>query len=99
MLRSFHYASEAALLERREPPDPDLQDLALAWEDRNASAFLGGYLNEPGIDALLPVDDSALYSVLGAFELGKAVYEVGYERDHRPEWLQIPQRAVARLLG
>ena len=99
MMRSFHYASEAALIERREAPDPELTDLALAWEDRNASAFLAGYLNEPGIDALLPVDDSALYALLGAFELAKAVYEVGYERDHRPEWLAIPQRAVARLLG
>jgi maltokinase len=99
MLRSFQYASEVALLERREAPDPELSDLALAWEDRNASAFLGGYLNTPGVDALLPVDDTALYTLLGAFELGKAVYEVGYERDHRPEWLPIPQRALARLLG
>ena len=60
--------------------EPELADLALAWEDRNRQRFLGAYLNEPGIDALLPVDDSALYTMLGAFELAKAVYEVGYER-------------------
>jgi maltokinase len=98
MLRSFHYASEAGLLERHEAPDDDLQALAQAWEDRNASAFLGGYLNEPGIDELLPADDRDLHVVLGAFELGKAVYEVGYERDHRPDWLPIPMRAVRRML-
>ena len=98
MLRSFHYATEAALLERHEPVDDELQALATAWEDRNASAFLGGYLNEPGIDPLLPQDDRQLHVVLGAFELGKAVYEVGYERAHRPEWLPIPTRAVERLL-
>jgi maltokinase len=98
MLRSFHYASEAALLERHEPADEEVEALAQAWDDRNASAFLGGYLNEPGIDALLPTDDPALHAVLGAFELGKAVYEVGYERAHRPDWQAIPERAVARLL-
>jgi maltokinase len=98
MLRSFHYAAEAALLERHEPADDELQALAGAWEDRCSSAFLAGYLNEPGIDGLLPADDVALHTVLGAFELGKAVYEVGYERDHRPEWLDIPRRAVERLL-
>lgn len=98
MLRSFHYAAEAGLVERHEPPDDELRALAQAWEDRNASAFLGGYLNEPGIDDLLPADDRDLHVVLGAFELGKAVYEVGYERAHRPDWLPIPMRAVERLL-
>jgi maltokinase len=98
MLRSFHYAAEVVLVERHEPhPDPELGALALAWEDRAANAFLAAYLNEPGIDALLPADDAALHTVLGAFELGKAVYEVGYERDHRPDWLTIPWRAVQRL--
>ena len=99
MLRSFHYATEAALLERHEAADDELHALAGAWEDRNANSFLAGYLNEPGIDALLPADDGDLHAVLGAFELGKAVYEVGYERAHRPDWLPIPERAVARLLS
>ena len=97
MLRSFHYAAEVVLAERHEPPDPELGALALAWEDRSANSFLAAYLNEPGIDALLPADDAALHTVLGAFELGKAVYEVGYERAHRPDWLPIPLRAVERL--
>lgn len=98
MLRSFHYASEAGLIERHEGPDEELTGLALAWEDRASGAFLGAYLNEPGIDALLPASEGDLHTVLGAFELGKAVYEVGYERAHRPDWLAIPEKAVTRLL-
>lgn len=97
MLRSFHYAAEAVLAERHDGHDEELEALAVAWEDRCANAFLAAYLNEPGIDALLPVDDAALHAVLGAFELGKAVYEVGYERAHRPDWLPIPLRALERL--
>lgn len=98
MLRSFHYASQAGLLERREAAEDELIALAAAWEDRASSAFLGGYLNEPDVEGLLPADDGDLHLVLSAFELGKAVYEVGYEREHRPDWLPIPEAAVERLL-
>lgn len=97
MLRSFHYATEVVLGERHEKPDAELAALARAWEDRSATALLRGYLEEPGIDALLPASDDDRRLVLDAFQLGKAVYEVGYERDHRPDWLPIPLRAVERL--
>ena len=98
MLRSFHYASRAALRERHEPADEELQELAQAWEDRNAGAFLGAYLGVGEVDALLPSDEPSLLAVLSAFELAKAVYEVGYERAHRPDWETIPAEAVERLL-
>jgi maltokinase len=98
MLRSFHYASRAALRERHEPADEELQELAQAWEDRNAGAYLGAYLGVGEVDALLSSDEPSLLAVLSAFELAKAVYEVGYERAHRPDWEHIPAEAVERLL-
>ena len=98
MLRSFQYASRAALRERHESFDDELRELAQAWEDRNAGTYLSAYLGVAAVDALLPADEPSLLAVLGAHELAKAVYEVGYERAHRPDWEAIPAEAVERLL-
>lgn len=99
MLRSFHYATEVALRDRGdEAVDDELPALALAWEDRNSFAFREGYRAVRGIEDLLPGDEASAELVQHAFELDKALYEVGYERSHRPDWIAIPRAAVDRLL-
>jgi maltokinase len=99
MLRSFHYATQVVLRERDEAERDELASLASAWEDRNRAAFLRGYREAKGIDDLLPSDSAAVLGVLTAYELDKAVYELGYERDHRPDWAAIPLAAIRRALG
>ncbi len=94
MLRSFHYASAVARTERDEYA---LEDLAAAWEDRNRQAFLRGYLRAAGPGGILPPDPESVDVVLAAFELEKAVYELGYERAYRPDWEHIPLGALRRL--
>ena len=94
MLRSFHYASAVARTERDEYA---LEDLAAAWEDRNRQAFLRGYMRAASPGNILPPDPECVDAVLAAFELEKAVYEVGYERAFRPEWVHIPLAALRRL--
>jgi maltokinase len=97
MLRSFHYAAATGLVEWDED-DALLVELTEQWEERARRSFLGGYLGEPGIDRLLPGTGEQRDGVLGAFELDKAVYEVGYELGHRPDWVGIPARAIQRVL-
>lgn len=101
MLRSFHYASEVGLIERgiEAIDDSELRTLGARWESRAANAFCEGYFGTDGIDALLPRDEGARRVVLDAFVLAKAVYEVGYEMGHRPDWTRIPLDAIARVLG
>ena len=103
MLRSFHYASEAARIERHEAlGDEDQQQLfalAAKWEAHASTAFLEGYLGAEGIGVLLPTAQGDLRALLDAFVLGKAVYEVSYERDHRPDWVRIPLGAIERVLA
>ena len=98
MLRSFHYAAAVALSERDEHERDALVPRAEAWERRNRMAFLRGYLAAPGVEDLLPAAGADRHAVLAAFELDKAVYEVLYERAHRPDWVDIPLGAVRRLL-
>ena len=101
MLRSFHYAAEAARIERGPAADEDdeLTVLAAKWEAHAARAFVDGYRGTDGIGALLPVSEADFHAVLDAFVLGKAVYEVGYEQDHRPDWVRIPVSAIERALS
>jgi maltokinase len=98
MVRSLHYASQVALAEWGVEVDDELVALAEAWEHRNRVAFLAGYLGTEGVSEVLPADDADRRLVQAAFELDKAVYEVGYEQSHRPDWVHIPLTAVQRIL-
>jgi len=54
-------------------------------------------LNPRSPGGILPPDPECVAAVLAAFELEKAVYEVRYERAHRPEWVHIPLSALRRI--
>ena len=98
MLRSFHYAPAVALREYLHDADDEVVALGEAWEARNVEAFLDGYLGTDGVEQVLPPTEEGRRLVQAAFELDKAVYEVGYEAAHRPEWVGIPTSAVQRIL-
>lgn len=97
MLRSLHYAAATGLTEW-DLDDRDLRELLEAWEQRNRAAFLDGYLGVEGVADLLPSDPADLRALLAAFELDKAIYELGYEIGHRPELAWIPLEGIDRLL-
>ena len=89
MLRSFSYAASAAqLLRGIEPPS--------GWEAKARAEFLAGYRST--IDPSLVPSGAALDKLLAVFELEKAVYELRYELNHRPDWLRIPVEGIRRML-
>jgi predicted trehalose synthase len=98
MLRSLHYASRFALGERAESDLAVLEPLADAWEARNSASFIHGYYDSKGIEELLPPAPADREALRLAFELEKALYELGYEKSFRPGWAPIPQAALRRLL-
>jgi predicted trehalose synthase len=90
MLRSFAYAASASELVNGVAPPPD-------WEQRARDEFLAGYF-ETVERTLIPSGQEAITRLLSVFELEKAVYELRYELNHRPDWLGIPVAGILRLL-
>jgi trehalose synthase-fused probable maltokinase len=90
MLRSFAYvATVASAVRGVDVPD--------GWEEQAREQFLDGYFEtvEP---SLLPSGSLAIERLLSVFELEKAVYELRYELDNRPEWVGIPVAGIQRLI-
>ena len=90
MLRSFAYATSAVEILRGQRPPED-------FEERARTRFLERYLQT--IDpSLLPAGEAAIASMLSVFELEKAIYELRYELNNRPDWVAIPVAGIVRLL-
>jgi maltokinase len=90
MLRSFSYATAGARLLRGGEPPAD-------WEARARESFLEGY-HETVDHGLLPPGEDPTQKLLSVFELEKAVYELRYELNNRPDWVAIPVAGILRLL-
>jgi len=104
MLRSFHYAAYLTLNEQvtsgiaRPELYSRMEDWARYWYLWVSAAYLRGYLGEARSAQVLPQDPEEIKTLLSALQLEKAVYEVDYELNHRPEWVHIPLMGVVQML-
>jgi maltokinase len=90
MLRSFAYVVSAAEVQRGVLAPDD-------WERHARTQFLEGYM-ESVDPSLIPSGRSTIEKLLAVFELEKAVYELRYELDNRPDWIRIPVAGIERML-
>ena len=91
MLRSFHYAAHSAQPRRS-------RQAAEAWAQNVSRIFLDAWLATAGGASFIPADPHALRALLEVHLIEKAIYEIGYELNHRPDWVFIPVLGVAQIL-
>ncbi len=103
MIRSFHYATHAALhgwgsTVLRAEDLPVLEDWARAWYLWVSAAFLKSYLEIMADTPVLPHTPEEKRIILDAYLLDKAIYEVNYELNNRPDWVALPLQGILQVL-
>jgi maltose alpha-D-glucosyltransferase/alpha-amylase len=106
MLRSFDYAARTAIPDAvargQVRSEERAQELLAAqseeWVTWVTVSYLRGYLDAVGEVDLVPKDLHARRVQLDAHLIEKALYEIRYELDHRPDWVGIPIAGLKRLL-
>jgi trehalose synthase-fused probable maltokinase len=90
MLRSFDYAAHTAMAQGTS----GLEE----WAEGVSRNFLDAYLAMVEGAPFMPAKEGEMRMLLDACLLEKAVYEVCYELNNRPDWAAIPLRGIMRIL-
>lgn len=100
MLRSFAYAAEYSNRKYvvKEQDRTQLTEHLQTWTRWMGVEFMKAYLSEMSTSDILPKDDQQTEQLLRLFILEKALYEVGYEIQNRPDWVGIPLAGVLEIL-
>jgi maltose alpha-D-glucosyltransferase/alpha-amylase len=101
MLRSFHYAAQASsagLVAGVRPEDAALlAPWSRFWQTWVSVSFLKAYLSVQEIAMILPPSMEDIQLLLDGYILQKALYELGYELNNRPDWIQIPLEGILQI--
>ncbi len=102
MLRSFHYAAQASsigLVAGVRPEDAVLlAPWSRYWQTWVSISFLKAYLSIQEITMILPPSMEEIQLLLDGYILQKALYELSYELNNRPDWVSIPLEGILQIL-
>ena len=98
LIRSFDYASHAALMQAPGGEGAEIGDAVQQWKDLALAAVLDGYRAGVGDCPSIPSDPLAFNRLVRFFILEKALYEICYEAANRPDWLVVPVAGLAAFL-
>jgi maltose alpha-D-glucosyltransferase/alpha-amylase len=105
MIRSFHYAAYTALLKQAQRgtlPGGQVQPVLLwarYWARWVSAIYFQSYLKAAGAASFLPPAQADLEMMMEVFLLRKAIYELGYELNNRPDWVTVPLQGILQLIG
>ncbi|HEY0743401.1 MAG TPA: maltose alpha-D-glucosyltransferase [Chryseosolibacter sp.] len=98
MMRSFHYAAFGKLLLNENYREQELELLEQAaeqWQHYVSRFYLGAYMERIGMGTILSEQNDIL---IRTFLIEKAIYELGYELNARPDWTMVPLRGIQYLV-
>jgi maltose alpha-D-glucosyltransferase/alpha-amylase len=100
MVRSFSYAALAALNAATLTRPEDVERLSPwteLWEVWTSAAFLRAYRLATRGASFIPAREDDFNAILHALVVDKALYELGYELNNRPDWVHVPLAGLLRL--
>jgi maltose alpha-D-glucosyltransferase/alpha-amylase len=98
MIRSFHYAAHMGLLKHRPEDRKQRAAWVRPWYNIVSALFLSSYLETVQEAAFVPSETEEFESLLDVFLIEKAVYEIGYGLNNRPDWVSTPLGGLRHLL-
>jgi maltose alpha-D-glucosyltransferase / alpha-amylase len=100
MLRSFNYAAVATLKgdALRAEDTAQMRPWAHFWNYWVSVNFLKGYFDATRQSVFLPKARAEIVLMLDLYLLEKAVYELSYELNNRPDWVDLPIAGILQLL-
>jgi len=102
LFRSFHYAIYSNIFNNQENYPYSLDDLFVAGEllyRYITGLFLGTYVTETqNANLNLGYNQERIF-ILKYCLLEKAVYELGYELNSRPQWAVIPLKGISNIIN
>ena len=100
MMRSFEYAAAYAIRHgpMRIEDAPALIPWSRLWRRWASASFLGGYFDGVGEAKFLPQGTEPFAAMLDFYLLDKSIYELRYELNNRPDWVDIPLEGILRRL-
>lgn len=100
MLRSFDYGVEVGVKAFHSDDfrvRNAVRTWADAWRERVRGEFIAAYRETVGNADFMPRGAGAFERVLAVFELEKALYELDYEMNNRPDWLWVPLQGIVEI--
>jgi maltose alpha-D-glucosyltransferase/alpha-amylase len=96
MIRSYEYAAAYSVRHgpMRSEDVPALLPWARLWQRWASASFLRGYLDVAEDASFLPKDPVGFGAMLDFYLLDKAIYELRYELNNRPDWVGIPLEGI-----
>jgi maltose alpha-D-glucosyltransferase/alpha-amylase len=100
MLRSFNYAALSKLRNNSVRPEDaaQLKPWARFWDFWVSASFVKGYLETTTSASFFPKSQDEFNLMLSIYVLEKAIYELAYELNNRPDWAEIPIAGILQII-